>query len=125
MMLHSTMIVAALSMEPTLRELLQFALSGLFVVLVALSALAFTCAGVGRLLKLFERPAPVVRMPTSTSDEVADEVVAVIAAAVSTMLDRPHRIVHVRGLTPEDAAWALEGRRQLHSSHTFSHRDVR
>lgn len=125
MMLHSTMIVASLSMEPTVGELLQFALSGLLVVLVALSALALSCAGIGQLLKLFERPAPVARMSTSTSDEATDEMVAVIAAAVSTMLDRPHRIVHVRGLTPEDAAWALEGRRQHHSSHTFSHREVR
>ena len=45
----------------------------------------------------------------------ADDVpVVVIAAAVATVLARPHRVVQVRPVT---AGWSLEGRRQQLVSH--------
>jgi hypothetical protein len=54
-------------------------------------------------------------------EQPSDEVVAVIAAAVAEVIDVPHRIVHVRGLTPEDLGWLLEGRMQHHASHRNPH----
>ena len=119
------LIVASLSAEPSTGEVVQFVLNGLVVVIVALSILAISCALVGWVLKQFEVPA-VESQPEATSpEEVTGETVAVIAAAVAAVFDRPHRIVHVRGLTPEDAAWALQGRMQHHSSHILPHRDHR
>ena len=48
------------------------------------------------------------------SDELPRETVVVIAAAVAEVLSTPHRIVRIRGLTPADLGWSLEGRIQVH-----------
>ncbi len=58
---------------------------------------------------------------TTPDDAVPDEIVAVIAAAVAEVIDAPHRIVRVRGLTPDDLGWLLEGRMQHHASHRPHH----
>lgn len=62
------------------------------------------------------RPATVAP-PPEQSAEVPEEILVVIAAAAAEALGAPHRIVHARELTPEDIAWSLEGRMQLHTSH--------
>lgn len=54
--------------------------------------------------------------------EVAPEIVAVIAAAVAVVLDRPHRVLAVRQVNvPETIShvnvWAFEGRTQIFTSH--------
>lgn len=58
-------------------------------------------------------------------DELSEEILVVIAAAVAETIRGPHRIVRVRGLTPEDLGWSLEGRMQHHHSHRVQPRDRR
>jgi len=52
---------------------------------------------------------------------VAPEIAAVIAAAVSVVLDRPYRLVSVQQVTvpvvPHLNVWAVEGRTQIFMSH--------
>lgn len=52
---------------------------------------------------------------------VAPEIAAVIAAAVSAVLDRPYRLVSVQQVTvpvvPHLNVWAVEGRTQIFMSH--------
>ena len=48
------------------------------------------------------------------------EVVAAIAAAVSTVIEGPHRLLKVQKTkvpTPASSAWAMEGRAQIFRSH--------
>ena len=48
------------------------------------------------------------------------EIVAVIAAAVAAVLDRPYRLVSVQPVpapVPHLNVWALEGRTQIFQSH--------
>ena len=57
---------------------------------------------------------------TAPADLVEAEIVAVIAAAVAAMLDRPHRLVSVVPVevsVPHLNVWAFEGRSQLFVSH--------
>ena len=61
--------------------------------------------------------APVAAAPQSATTQGEDDpaIMAVVAAAVHTVLgDRPHRVVSVRTSGP---GWAQEGRRQIFSSH--------
>jgi hypothetical protein len=54
------------------------------------------------------------------SDLVATEIVAVVAAAVAALLDRPHRLISVVPVdisVPHLNVWAFEGRSQLFVSH--------
>lgn len=52
---------------------------------------------------------------------VAPQIAAVIAAAVSVVLDRPYRLVSVKQVTvpvvPHLNVWAVEGRTQIFMSH--------
>ncbi|TWU45488.1 oxaloacetate decarboxylase gamma chain [Novipirellula aureliae] len=54
---------------------------------------------------------------------VPEEVAVVIAAAVASIMDRPHRIVRTRQLTASELAWTLQGRIQHHASHKLKPRD--
>lgn len=124
-MISSAMLTATLSAEPSLSEVIRFAVSGLVVVVVALSILAIACSAIGWMVQHFARP---VSKSIDTDQQTADpedEIIAVIAAAVATAIDQPHRIVYVRGLVAEESAWALEGRMQHHSSHMLPHREHR
>ncbi len=56
-------------------------------------------------------------------DELPEEMLVVIAAAVAEVMTTPHRIVRIRGLTPEDHGWSFKGRIQHHSSHKIQRRD--
>jgi hypothetical protein len=62
---------------------------------------------------------PLGAQPVATA--VAPEIAAVIAAAVSAVLDRPHRLVSVQQVTvpvvPHLNVWAVEGRTQIFMSH--------
>jgi hypothetical protein len=60
------------------------------------------------------KPAP------APGDLVEAEIVAVVAAAVAAMLDRPHRLISVVPVdisVPHLNVWAFEGRSQLFVSH--------
>jgi hypothetical protein len=66
--------------------------------------------------------APVAPPPkTSPAPEtIAPEMLAVIAAAITVVLGRPHRVVSVQQAaahTPEANVWALEGRVEQFMSH--------
>jgi hypothetical protein len=56
----------------------------------------------------------------AANDLVEAEIVAVVAAAVAAMLDRPHRLISVVPVdfsVPHMNVWAFEGRSQLFVSH--------
>jgi sodium pump decarboxylase gamma subunit len=57
-------------------------------------------------------------------DEINDEIVAVISAAVAATLRPPVRIRKIRFLTggPSDPAWAVTGRLNIMASHAISRR---
>jgi hypothetical protein len=60
------------------------------------------------------KPAP------APAESVEAEMVAVIAAAIAAMLDRPHRLISVVPVdifVPHLNVWAFEGRSQLFVSH--------
>jgi len=65
------------------------------------------------------KPPPLGAQPVATA--VAPEIAAVIAAAVSAVLDRPYRLVSVQQVTvpvvPHLNVWAVEGRTQIFMSH--------
>ncbi|WP_425395647.1 OadG family transporter subunit [Aeoliella sp.] len=117
--------VAVFSEEPSMGELLQFVVVGLLVVLAALTSLALMSTLVSRILAALKEnkaKAPPAPIP---EDGLPEEELLVIAAAVAAVYTQPHRIVHVRGLTPEDMAWALQGRSQIHASHALKPQDFR
>jgi len=56
----------------------------------------------------------------ASADLVEAEIVAVIAAAIAALLDRPHRVISVVPVevsVPHLNVWAFEGRSQLFVSH--------
>jgi hypothetical protein len=66
--------------------------------------------------------APVAPPPKTSPavEAVPPEMLAVIAAAIAVILDRPHRVVSVQqavALAPEGNAWAREGRVEQFLSH--------
>jgi hypothetical protein len=73
-------------------------------------------------------PAPAVALPITTppktvppSDQMTPEIVAVIAAAISVVLGRPHQVVSMQQAsairTPVINVWSLEGRLEQFKSH--------
>ncbi len=112
----------ALSDNPSFSELLRFSLTGLFVVLLSLGLLAIACGCIGYLFKNgASRRLPDSALPVLKAQDT-DEIVAVIAAAVAEALAIPHRIVCIRGLSPEDMERTFEGRFQHHISHKLPRR---
>lgn len=99
---------------------------GVFVVFVALLLVVVFINFLPRMMARLsapelERPALQIADP----DELSEETLVVIAAAVADAVSQPHRVVHIRGLTAEDLGWSLERRMQHHRSHTIQHRDHR
>lgn len=125
MMFNNWLIVAVFSEEPTMNEVLQFILVGLLVVVAALACLALMSTVVAWTLKTIRQNKPKPAPTPIPQDGLDEETVAVIIAAVAAVVTQPHRIVHVRGLTPEDMAWALQGRSQIHASHALKPQDHR
>lgn len=100
-------------------------LLGFVFVIVVLAILAGVTQAVGFIFSMKKpaaakpvavaaAPAPVAAAPAA-SEGISPEVVAVIAAAVHTTLERPHRILSIRPST--DRYWAAEGRREIFRSH--------
>ena len=113
---------ADLPVDPTVRQLIEFAAGGLAVVLLSLSLLGIFCSGIGYLFRLGAAQSAPSRNAAGDADKLSDEVVAVISAAVATTVLAPYRIVRIRGLTAEELGWSWEGRLQHHASHKDSHR---
>jgi Na+-transporting methylmalonyl-CoA/oxaloacetate decarboxylase gamma subunit len=106
---------------------IPLALMGVFVVFVALVLIA---AFIKVLPRIFPHPSvsaaePAGVQPPFAEDEIPEETLVVIAAAVAETIRQPHRIVRIRGLTAEDMDWSREGRVQHHQSHRIQARDPR
>ena len=122
------------------RPLVQFTLAPLFEdygiplavmgVFVVFLALVLVVAFIALLPRLLKQPSPVSAPHLShilaeAEDELSEEMMVVIAAAVAETIRQPHRIVRIRGLAHENLGWSLEGRMQHHHSHQLPHRDRR
>ena len=117
--------------RPSIGDNLMYQLTGLLVVLSALAFLALAIKLAGILFSarsepprdaLAPRPAP---EPPAASGTTPPEILAVIAAAVDTVLGGRGRILSIHEqphpaqahLDPKLLAWSMEGRRQIFSSH--------
>ena len=116
------------SLEPlTTDHGIPLAILGIVVVFFALCLVATMITLLPRVLRYLpdEHSDVAVSAPATTGDELPEETVAVIAAAVAAVITHPHRIVRVRGLTPGETGWMMEGRMQQHQSHRIQHRTKR
>ncbi len=110
---------------------IPLAVMGILVVFAALLLVSLFITLLPRLTAVLdnffqeEREHAGVAKQPQDEDELSEEILVVIAAAVAESMGRPHRIVHVRGLTPEELGWSFEGRLQHHTSHTFRRQDRR
>ncbi len=113
-----------LQVEPLFEDTgIPLAIMGMVVVFAALVLVAVYVTVLPRFAQYLESrfpepasPQPVAQ-PSISGDDLPEEVLVVIAAAVAQVIDEPHRIIHTRQLTPLDLAWSFEGRRQQHGSH--------
>ena len=99
---------------------IPLALMGIFVVFMALLLVSVFISILPRIVaRMNGRPRKdeTRRAPAKSKDELPEELVVVIAAAVAEAISEPHRIIHTRELSPQDLAWSLEGRREHHTSH--------
>ena len=108
---------------------LPLAVMGMLVVFVAL---ALVIGMINLLPRIVERIRPseiqtglasAAGLETFADGELTGETVAVIAAAVAETMRRPHRVIRISGLRPEDLGWSLEGRMKHHQSHGMRPRD--
>ena len=109
-------------------EGIALAVMGILVVFMALILVSTFISLLPRLVPELSRETPQMpehMAPSTDGDELSEETLVVIAAAVAETIRQPHRVVFVRGLTPEDLGWSLEGRIQLHQSHRVQRRDRR
>lgn len=113
-----------IQLQPLFRDTgIPLAIMGMLVVFAALVLVSVYVSLLPRfadyLAQRFpERMSPQpISQPSITRDDLTEEVLVVIAAAVAEVIDEPHRIIHARQLTPLDLAWSFEGRRQQHRSH--------
>ena len=126
MMLTIETLIAVLPDTPTAGDLVKFVGLGIFVVVSALASLAVMSIVVGLILDALKKAPPEIKPAAPVPvDGVPEETMVLIAAAVAAVVSQPARIVHVRGLTPDDMAWALQGRSQIHASHALKPQDSR
>ncbi|MFZ5806926.1 MAG: OadG family transporter subunit [Verrucomicrobiota bacterium] len=118
-------LAASLAEHPTLLENLRYQTVGLIVVLSTLASLWLILeilAFVFRRIKIQDAPQQSEEEDTDCPlEDVSPEVVAVIAAAVESVIQQPHRIASVQAVQiahdhAHGQAWALEGRRHIHAT---------
>ena len=106
---------------------IPLAVMGILVVFLALALVVGFISLLPRVLSRFD--AAKLTSPSALHDamdeELSEETLVVIAAAVAVATGRPHRIVRIRGVTAQELGWSLEGRMQHHRSHMIKHRDQR
>ena len=104
---------------------IPLALMGILVVFLALALVVGFISLLPRVLSRFD--AAQLTQPSAPRDameeELSDETLVVISAAVAVAMGRPRRIVRIRGVTSQELGWTLEGRMQHHRSHMIKHRD--
>ena len=108
---------------------LPLALMGILVVFMALALVVAFITVLPRILtseavaaSAASGAADGVSQSPLVGDELSEETLVVITAAVAEVMDRPHRVVRIRGVLPADYEWSLEGRSQQHHSHKIQHR---
>ena len=121
------MILAQQETEPLVRFTLSplfeesgiaLAIMGIVVVFLALVLVASFISVLPSLAERLSAARPTRPAPMATVDEaIPEQTLAIIAAAVAVTLQRPHRVVRVQGMTPEDLGWSLEGRMHHHHLH--------
>lgn len=121
-------ILAQLPAHPSIPEVLEYQVTGLVVVFLALGSLWVLLEIMGRFFRRrLPAAAPALKRPTTAAipaDIAAPEplgptpaLLAAISAAVHVALaGRAHRIAAIQP-APVAAAWAAEGRREIFSSH--------
>ncbi|QEG33788.1 OadG family protein [Bythopirellula goksoeyrii] len=110
------------SLEPLWHDTgLPLAIMGMFIVFVALVLVSTFISKLPHIMALLDKYLPQAEQllipPKPRGEEIPDEVIAVIAAAVSEALGKPHRIIHTRELTSREMAWPQQGRWEIHASH--------
>ncbi len=113
------------SLEPLFQDSgIPLAIMGVLVVFSALVLMVAFITMLPRVLTLFsaEESEAAASFLDVSEDELPEQILVVIAAAVAQAFDRPHRIVRIPGLSPGDLGWSLEGRMQHHQSHKIQHR---
>ncbi len=132
----ASMFALVIPDAPSLSDTLMYQLTGLLVVLSALAFLALAIKFAGMLFSLHGEPrdtlapkpgsAPAAApVADASGGRVPPEILAVIAAAVDTVLQGRGRILSIHEhphsdhthLDPKLLAWSMEGRRQIFSSH--------
>ena len=103
---------------------IPLAIMGVMVVFAALVLVSSFIFLLPRLMSVLDKFLPLempvhqhTSPPAPVVDELPEEILVVLAAAVSETLGRPHRIVFARELTAKDLAWSHQGRWQIHTSH--------
>ena len=109
---------------------IPLALMGFVVVFAALLTVRIFIGMLPRVMAVLnhyhpeqEKDLPSPARQETLSQDLPDEIVAVIAATVAVIVRVPHRIVRTRDLSSDNMSWQLEGRRQHHASHSIQHRD--
>lgn len=93
---------------------------GFIVVMVALSAMWVLLEIQGAFFRKFDKKADTkveMEMPEQGDlhGGISPEMLAIVTAAVHTVIDGPSRIVSIR--SGRDSSWSEEGRRSIYSSH--------
>lgn len=113
----------------TLGSLVEFQFTGLIVVIVVLAGLSLVCAAIGRLMKKLVGdgavvPAIAAVQPSASMACVSggihpgltdQQLVVLLTAAASELLDGPVRVDKFRPLTSKDLNWSAQGRSVLQS----------
>lgn len=124
-------MIAQIDWQPLFQDHgIPLALMGFMVVFVALLMVRVFIGLLPRVMAVLDycypeqkRARPRPARHELPSEDLPDEIVAVIAATVAEVVRVPHRIVHTRDLSSENLSWPLEGRLQHHASHKIQHRD--
>lgn len=106
----------------TLAGLMEFQATGLIVVLVVLAGLSLLCAALGRLLHRPDQPVAARPVDETVTAGIHpgltnQQLVVLLTAAASQVLQQPVRIEYFRQAAPADPGWAAQGRSELVHSH--------
>ncbi|MDD2763697.1 MAG: OadG family transporter subunit [Opitutaceae bacterium] len=116
-------ILAELTGMPTFLQNVSYQVVGMLIVLAALGLLSLAVSLLGWLLPVVKRQpapaaaAPAVDRPAPLVEGADGRILAAIAAAVASVVSRPHRIVMVKPDPEAQQAWSAEGRRAIYQSH--------
>lgn len=119
------------SANATIGELVEFQLTGLFVVFTVLGGLTIICYLMAWLLKTLAPNQYYVKPKAAPAAPVAapkaagtihpgladDKLVALLVAAAAEMVGKPVSVVKFRPMNSMDWTWSVQGRVDLHTSH--------